>query len=203
MMKSLPNPVTQRCSLHVVVAVTVALGAAVRVGAANHDVDPAKSSITVHVSKAGVFRAFGDNHEVRAPIKTGSVDDGPDANVRIVIDAAQMRVLDHALSPKDRGDVQTRMLGPDVLDVAQFPEIRFESTHVRRTESGALAVEGRLTLHGRTRAVVVNVRQDHDHYRGTTTAKQSDFGITPVTVAGGTVKVKDELAIEFDIVMRG
>lgn len=29
--------------------------------------------------------------------------------------------------------------------------------------------------------------------------KQRDFGITPVTVAGGTVKVKDELKIDLDI----
>jgi len=32
--------------------------------------------------------------------------------------------------------------------------------------------------------------------------KQTDFGIKPVTIAGGTVKVKDELTIEFDIVAR-
>jgi hypothetical protein len=29
--------------------------------------------------------------------------------------------------------------------------------------------------------------------------KQRDFGITPVSVAGGTVKVKDQVKIEFDI----
>ena len=30
--------------------------------------------------------------------------------------------------------------------------------------------------------------------------KQRDYGITPISIAGGTVKVKDELAIEFEIV---
>jgi hypothetical protein len=29
--------------------------------------------------------------------------------------------------------------------------------------------------------------------------KQRDFGITPVSIAGGTVKVKNELTIDFDI----
>jgi hypothetical protein len=29
--------------------------------------------------------------------------------------------------------------------------------------------------------------------------KQTDFGIQPVSVAGGTIKVKDELEIEFTI----
>ena len=28
---------------------------------------------------------------------------------------------------------------------------------------------------------------------------QREFGITPVSVAGGTVKVKDELKIDFDV----
>jgi hypothetical protein len=37
-------------------------------------------------------------------------------------------------------------------------------------------------------------------YRGTVVLKQRDFGITPISIAGGTVKVKDELKVEFDIV---
>jgi hypothetical protein len=33
--------------------------------------------------------------------------------------------------------------------------------------------------------------------------RQSDFGILPISIAGGTVKVKDEVTIEFDIVTAG
>jgi hypothetical protein len=32
------------------------------------------------------------------------------------------------------------------------------------------------------------------------TLKQSDFGIRPISIVGGTVKVKDELKVEFDVV---
>ena len=39
-------------------------------------------------------------------------------------------------------------------------------------------------------------------YRGTVTLKQRDFGIMPISIAGGTVKVKDEIKIEFDVVAR-
>jgi polyisoprenoid-binding protein YceI len=94
------------------------------------------------------------------------------------------------------------MLGPDVLDVARFPEIRFESTDARRIDSDRLSVNGALTLHGQTHAVVATVARDRDRYRGTATIKQTEFGIKPVTVAGGAVKVKDEVTIEFDIVTR-
>jgi hypothetical protein len=44
--------------------------------ASRQDVDPEHSTITVRVFKAGLFRAFGDNHEIAAPIKAGSVEKG-------------------------------------------------------------------------------------------------------------------------------
>jgi hypothetical protein len=50
--------------------------------------------------------------------------------------------------------------------------------------------------------VTVKVVRDHDHYRGSASLKQTAFGITPITIAGGAVKVKDEVSIEFDIVTR-
>jgi hypothetical protein len=37
-------------------------------------------------------------------------------------------------------------------------------------------------------------------YAGRSTIKQTDFGINPVGVAGGVVKVKNELEIQFVVV---
>jgi hypothetical protein len=48
--------------------------------------------------------------------------------------------------------------------------------------------------------VVAVVSLDGGHYRGSAAFKQSNFGISPERIAGGTVKVKDEVKIEFDIV---
>ena len=201
MMKSLPTVVTLPRLFRLLLAGgVVATGA--HLGAAGHDIDRDQSTVTVRVSKAGMFRAFGDDHEVRAPLTSGSIDDGPQSSVRLVFNAAQMRVVDPGLSPDSRQQVQSRMLGPDVLDVAQFPEIRFESTDVRRVGTDRLSVDGRLTLHGETHNVVVSVARDGDRYRGTATVKQTAFGIKPIAVAGGTVKVKDDVRIEFDIVTR-
>jgi polyisoprenoid-binding protein YceI len=56
-------------------------------------------------------------------------------------------------------------------------------------------------LHGKDRPITFEVALKGDSYRGSATLKQTDFGITPVTVAGGTVKVKDELKIEFEIAL--
>jgi hypothetical protein len=43
------------------------------------------------------------------------------------------------------------------------------------------------------------VRYLEGKYVGTATIKQKDFGIQPVSAGGGTVKVKDELTIDFSI----
>jgi hypothetical protein len=45
----------------------------------------------------------------------------------------------------------------------------------------------------------VTVKQAGDAYSGNARIKQTDFGIRPVRVAGGVVKTKDELDVQFDI----
>src|SRR5690349_17523079 len=95
-------------------------------------IDVANSKLIVHVSKAGLLSAFGDDHEVAAPISAGSVDEGT-RRVTFMIEAARLRVLDPQLAADKREQVQRRMLGPDVLDVSDFPEIRFESNRVTKT----------------------------------------------------------------------
>jgi len=76
----------------------------------------------------------------------------------------------------------------------------FRSTAVEIIDRGRWLVRGNLTLHGQTRSLKVVAIYEDGNYRGSTTLRQQDFGITPISVAGGTVKVKDELRIEFDIV---
>ncbi|HEV2731924.1 MAG TPA: YceI family protein [Terriglobales bacterium] len=164
-------------------------------------IDPQKSLITVRVFKAGVFSAFGHEHEIRAPIEQGSFTENP-ASVELTVDARKMRVMDKDVSAKDRAEIQQTMLGPKVLDSEKFPEIRFHSTSVERLGEGKWAILGDLNIHGETRPVKVRVEGQNGHYRGIAELKQKDFGITPVTVAGGTVKVKNELRLEFDIVSK-
>jgi polyisoprenoid-binding protein YceI len=59
--------------------------------------------------------------------------------------------------------------------------------------------ERQLTVRGQTRPVTLNVREAAGHSTGGIRLELSDFGITPKKVAGGSVRVKDEIHIEFDI----
>ncbi len=167
--------------------------------ASSHSIDTASSVLTVHVLKSGFFSAFGHEHRVSAPISKGSLSTGEAAAVELAVDARKLLIVDKDVSDKDRAEIQKTMRGPEVLDSEKFPEIRFRSEKVSRAGDG-WRISGNLTLHGQTHPVEVSVKESGGHYQGSAQVKQTDFGITPVTVAGGAVKVKNELKIEFDIV---
>lgn len=182
-------------------ACVLLLAAPVWLSAAPRAIDTEKSSMTIRVYKTGLFSAFGHDHEIQAPITEGNFSEENPA-VELKVDARLLRVLDKDVSNEDRAKVQETMLGPQVLDSQKFPGISFKSTRVDRLGDGRWIVHGTLTLHGIARAVDVQVEGQSGHYRGWAKLKQKDFGMTPVSVAGGTVKVKDEVRIEFDVVAK-
>ena len=182
-------------------SIVCCVGAAGPCAAQERAIDLQRSSITVRVSKSGLFKAFADDHTIDAPLAEGSLSDAATPHVHVGIDARRMRVLDPSLSANDRAQVQTRMLGPDVLDADRFPKITFHSTSVVPLDADHWLVHGELELHGRVHAVIVKIVHEDGHYKGMARVKQTEFGITPISLAGGTVKVKDEVALDFDIVV--
>ncbi|SRR5258708_6097593 len=165
------------------------------------EVDGPHSTMTVHVYKSGFLSAFGHNHEIQAPIQSGQVKESGDPSVELRVDARKLRVLDPEASDSTRAQIQETMLGTQVLDADHFPEIRFQSTEVEPKGPDHWIVHGNLALHSKNHPIAVEVTLKGERYRGSASLKQTDFGITPVTVAGGTVKVKDEVKVEFDIAL--
>src|SRR5262249_55715344 len=147
----------------------------------------------------GFFSAFGHEHVVNAPIAEGTLaDSGPQPHIEFRVDARQLKVVDPETKPEERAQIQ-RDMETKVLDNEKYPEIRFRSTAIERAAEGKWKVSGKLTLHGQTHAVEAAVSGGKGRYRGSANFKQTQFGIKPVAVAGGSVKVKDELRIEFEI----
>ena len=164
-------------------------------------VDTQKSTLTIRVYKSGFFSAFAHDHEISASIDSGSfIEENP--AVEILIDASKLKVLDKESSADERDKIQIRMLSSEVLDSDQFKEIRFHSTQVERAGEGIWQVTGDLTLHGQTHPVAFRVQKSNGHYQGVAELKQTAFGMTPISIAGGSVKVKDQVRIEFDVVGR-
>jgi polyisoprenoid-binding protein YceI len=165
-------------------------------------IDTEHSRLIVRAFKTGLFSKFAHDHEVSAPIASGTLDDSNDASIVLKIDARKLNVLDPELPADKRAEVQQTMHSEKVLDSARFPNIEFASTQVRPMGQDRWAVVGNLKLHGETHPVTAHVEMRDGHYLGSTTFKQRDFGIAPISIGGGTVKVKDEVSIEFDVVAK-
>ena len=194
----------------------LALGPALPAGAAprTYVIDASASAVQVHVGKSGVFGFAGHTHEVLAPRFDGRVEADPEdlarSSVELAFAASALKVSEQGEPEGDAPKVQDVMSGPKVLDVARFPAIRFRSQQVsgRKVAEGVyeLQVTGELSLHGVARTVTVPVRVEMAGNSltasGKTTLAQKAFGIEPVSAGGGTVKVKNELGIEFKLVGR-
>lgn len=159
---------------------------------------PQQSMITIHVFKSGLFSGFAHNHIVAAPISHATLDPAKLA-AEITVMTKEMKVTDQDISEKDRAEIQGTMLGPKVLDQEKYPEIRFKSSHIEPTSAQHYRVAGTLELHGAKREITLEVTGGPEHYHGAAKLKQSDYGIKPISLGGGSIKVKDELELEFDV----
>ena len=95
----------------------------------------------------------------------------------------------------------------EVLETSAYPEIIFESSKISLNQLGknsySANIAGDLTLHGvsRNETIYAQVALAGDILRafGEVSLRQTDYGITLVSVAGGTLKVKDEVKVTFDL----
>jgi polyisoprenoid-binding protein YceI len=160
-------------------------------------IDTKQSRMTIHVGKAGALSAFGHEHEIGCAIDSGSVETGAHPSVEVHVNARTLKVIDKDESDATRAEVQSTMLGPEVLDSERFSEIVFKSTSAESAGEGKWTVRGDLTLHGQTRPATVLVTLKDSRYTGEAVVKQTDFGIKPPGKAG--IRAKDEVRIEFDV----
>ena len=169
--------------------------------AAEKPIDTERSTITVHVGKAGILAMAGHEHWVNAPIASGVIDESA-GRVEFRVQTASMKVKpDPKISVTTQDTIQKDM-EEMALETAKYPEISFRSTSVQKQAEGQFKVEGTLTLHGVSKPVSVSVKHAGDSWTGHTVIKQTDFGIKPISVGGGAVRIKDSLDIDFAVFAR-
>ena len=181
-------------------------------GAERYSIDPDLSRLLVRVSAGGMLSAFGHNPTIAVRDLCGEATFDPDvldgAELHMRIKSGSLAVTDN-VSDKDRREIE-RTMSQEVLETAKYPEIVFDSSNVAASKAGEgqywVNLVGNLSLHGVTNAqpVAAQVALLGDTLRayGEFALRQTTFGIKPVTVAGGTLKVKDELKCTFDILAR-
>jgi len=173
-------------------------------------VDPARSHVRLELGRGGLMSFMGHEHHIEAPLAEGHVevveDDPARSSVRLRFEAARLFVIPGSEPADDIPKVEERMRGPEVLEVAKYPEIVFESASVKSTPQASslkLVVTGRLTLKGRSVPVEIplDARRAADgsiEAKGELSLNLRDIGIEPPSVAG-VVKVKDRFRLEFEI----
>jgi polyisoprenoid-binding protein YceI len=200
------------CIIGVLAALITVTAAAQAPSDALYDIVAAGSKIQVGVFREGLLKAFGHDHLIAAKSFSGAVHFNADkveqSSLALEIEAKSLTVLDPGETEKDRLNVRATMLSAQVLGVESFPRITFRSTGVHLIKkAGAeweVTLEGKLNLHGVEKPISFPVRFRLDNTRLTVQGEvfiaQTDFGIKPVKVAGGTVRVKDRVKISFTIV---
>lgn len=203
-------------SLPLLVLVAALAGAATgaRASPAAWQADAGKSRIRVQVFKKGLLSGMAHDH-LFVPRKwraTASFDPArpSEVHVEVVIAADSLRDDQSKLSPEDREKVDRQAAGSDVLDASRYREIRFTASELDLAPGqpagrfqGVLA--GTLSLHGLDRRLAVRLvaTAEGGGWRviGKASFKQSDFGIEPYSGFLGTVAVKDEVNVDFDLLM--
>ena len=164
--------------------------------------DTQRSTITIHVGKSGLLSAAAHDHTIAAPISSGTVRESTVPHIEFIVETAKMTVKrDPKIDAKTQVTIQTDM-EEMTLETKKYPQIAFRSSHIERVADGQWKVDGDLSLHGITKPVSLTVKQSGDSWTTHTVLKQTDFGITPISIGGGMIKVKNEVQIDFQIFAR-
>ena len=199
-------------------AVIAALWTAPAAGAAELQVDPARSVLVLRVWKEGVGSIFAHDHVARASKLSGIVRWDPAhpnvSHVEVTAEADGI-VMDEPnvrrrfdlppIKDVDRRSIQKTMRGPQQLDVGKYPAITFRSQRVDAVGDGKVRIAGTFTLHGVSREVTfvatIDQRGAYLHATGSFRFRQSDYGITPYSF-GNTVRNQDEVELRIELLAK-
>ena len=175
-------------------------------------IDNRASQFTVQVFSGGLLSAFGHSPTIAIRDFSGEVHVNPDAPARswlkVTINAASFEVKDD-ISDKDRIEIE-RGMQQEILETSTYPEIVYECSNISATKAGegqhSVTLNGDLTMHGVTRQQTVSARvtltEDSLRAFGNFSLLQTDYGLKLASVAGGALKVKDELKFSFNVLAR-
>jgi polyisoprenoid-binding protein YceI len=173
-------------------------------------IDASRSRFTVQGSADGLLSMFGHDPVIAIRGFGGDAQFVPgtleSASLLMLVQADSLAVA-NKVSDKDRREME-RAMREDLLEIARYPEIVFMSTSITANKTGEgryrARIVGKLSLHGVTRDHTIDaqliVSEGSLRAQGEFPLRQTDYNIRPVSVAGGTLKMKDALKFSFDIV---
>jgi polyisoprenoid-binding protein YceI len=180
-------------------------------------IDNERSWLRVLVYRAGLMSALGHNHVIASHAISGSIaysDQLTDTVVEmlvavesLVVDDAALRLLEGEefagrISEKDVKRTRKNMLGHKLLDAANHPIIQVRSTDIRG-ELDSLTVTADVTIAGRTNPIIFSAHASLSGNQVTVSGdariSHKDLGLKPFSAAFGTLKVRQDMLVRFEI----
>jgi polyisoprenoid-binding protein YceI len=175
-------------------------------------IDVGASRFTVQAFATGLLSSFGHNPTIGIRDFDGEIECEPEtydqARVRINVRTSAMEVMDE-MKRDDRKKLEQEMFDK-VLEISRFPVAAFESKQisVQKLANDLLAahVTGDLSFHGNSQTLSLDARVTSMgtilRISGEFPLRQSDYGIKPLSFAGGALRLKDDLKFGFELVAR-
>jgi polyisoprenoid-binding protein YceI len=172
--------------------------------------DPGHSRFTVQAFASGLLSFLGHSPTFAVRNFDGELRWQPEMSegtgLEVTVRADSLELIDN-VRPADREEIEGRMRR-EVLDVAAYPEIRFQATEIATATLAAnryrLRIVGLLSLHGVTNRETVDaellLHDDGIRLGGEHPLRLSDYRIRPVAALGGAIRLRDQLRVSFDIV---
>lgn len=156
-------------------------------------------SFKVFTYKAGLLSRLA--HDLRLSLARFEINvDGDNISAKfwpesLSVDGAvkKGRVDPNTPGPSDKQKIHGNIT-EKILHTARHPEITFTGTGASTGK-----VKGDLTLHGRTQAIEMRVRQAGSGYKGEVELVPTRWGIPPFKAVGGAIKLQDKVRIEFEV----
>jgi polyisoprenoid-binding protein YceI len=186
-------------------------------GGKRYIVDPQESEIRLLVYRDGPMARVGHNHVMAGRVQgeLGVSDTAAASGFRIEIpvesfevDSPELRAEEGeeftaTVSDQARKGTRENMLGPGVLDAAHYPLIRIESVAMRGPRWNP-DVSARITVRGKTSELkfpaAVFGQNDTLTVIAAFRVLQTSLGITPYSILGGAVTVRDAIDIRVRLV---
>lgn len=185
--------------------------------ATEYRIDPGNSTVSIYVYSDGPLARFGHDHVMTTSSLSGSVsvrNTGQQVDFELSFPVVQMTVDDPEarrlagtdfppdLTAADRAAARRNMLRRATLDAQHYPSISLQSVRSSGPPQSPL-ITVRITIRGVSRETPVSTGLQFND--GSLTASgefdilQSDFGITPFSIAFGALRIDDRLHVKFSI----
>ena len=184
----------------------------VKEGLVRFEIDARASLFTVQAFAAGMVAVVAHSPKFAIRDLAGDIRFVPGtmqkAAITLTIGVGSLEIMDE-VSSADRREID-RVMYDEVLERSIYPRIDYRSSNatVLKTAENMsrVTVTGELTLHGITRGLSLDAQlvtgEDTLRAQGSFSLMQSDFGLKIASVAGGTLRLKDELKFAYFIVAR-